>query len=110
MAITPTHVKKTVTTAGVPVQTVTDTDIKPSSVYFEATGSNTGFIYIGLSDVNSSNYIARLAAGGNWSLTSDALGTSTRGGGSGLQLSSLYIDSSVNGESVQMTYLYPTGG
>lgn len=108
-AVTPVHATKTVTTAGTEIQATATTTILPSSVYFEALGTNTGYIYIGLSTVSSTVYIARLSAGQSFTLTSDAL-SQQRSGGTGIQLSAIYIDSSVNGEKVQMTYMYPTGG
>jgi hypothetical protein len=110
MAITPVHSTLTVTTAGTEVQVTTDTDIRPTSVYFEALGSNTGYIYVGLSTVSSTVYIARLSAGEGFTLQSDGAGGNFRAGGQGLQLSSLWVDSSVNGEKVQMTYMYSIGG
>lgn len=107
MAITPVNAALTVTTAGTRVQVTATTTIKPSSVYFEALGSNTGFIYIGLATVSSTVYIARLSAGQGFSLNSDA--GSGHLGASGIQLSALYADSSVNGEKVQVTYMYNQG-
>lgn len=105
-AVTPVHETKTVTTAGTEIQATTNANIKPSTVYFEAAAANTGYIYIGLSTVSSTVYIARLSAGQSWSISYDAKGA-TRLGGTGIQLSAFYIDSSVNGEKVQMTYLFP---
>lgn len=110
-AVTPVHATKTVTTAGTRIQATATTTILPSSVYFEAAGANTGYIYIGLVTVSSTVYIARLSAGQSFSLTADGFASSNpRIGGQGLQLSAFYIDSSVSGEKVQMTYIYPTGG
>lgn len=105
-AVTPIHTTKTVTTAGTRIQAVTSTNILPSTVYFEAAAANTGFIYIGLVTVTSTIYMARLSAGQSWSISSDVT-SQQRTGSTGIQLSSLYIDSSVNGEKVQMTYVYP---
>jgi len=107
MAITPVHATKTVTTAGTRVQLETDTSIKPSSAYFEASKANTGNIFIGLVTVTNAIYIACLAAGEGISFGAEPGG---KYGGTGIQLSSFYADSSVNGEKVQVTYLYPTGG
>lgn len=113
MAITPVLVTKTVTTAGTRVQVTADTDIKPVAVYFEALASNTGQIYIGGSNVSSSVYMARLTipsttSAPSWTLSSPNPGG--RIGSTGIQLSDLYVDSSVNGDKVQVTYLYATGG
>lgn len=112
MAVTPTLITKTVTTAGTQVQVTTDTDIKPISVYFEADAANTGVIYIGLSDVSSTSYFARLpipstASSPGWSISGVDAG---RSGGSAIQLSNIWVDSSVDGEKVHITYVYATGG
>lgn len=110
MAVTPVHTTKTVTTAGTRVQLTATTTILPSSVYIEALGTNTGYIYLGLVTVSSTVYISRLSAGQGIWIAADAPGTRGGLGSVGLQLSSLYIDSSVNGEKAQMTYMFPTGG
>lgn len=109
MAVTPVNSTLTVTTAGTRVQCTLDTSIKPTSIYFEALGTNTGYIYVGLVTVSSTVYIARLSAGAGFPLKSDSSGNA-RIGGVDIQLSNLYVDSSVNGEKVQMTYLYRVGG
>jgi len=95
------------TTAGTRTQCTATTTIRPSSVYFEALGTNTGYIYIGTVTVTSTLYIPRLSAGQGFSLGIEPGGGL---GSTGLQLSNLYVDSSVNGEKVLMTYMYPTGG
>jgi hypothetical protein len=111
MAVTPVHATLTVTTATTRVQVTATTTTLPSSVYFEALGSNTGYIYIGLVTVTNAIYMARLSPGQGFTLSMDgAGGVNYRSGGQGLQLSSLYIDSSVSGEKVQMTYLRAQGG
>ena len=106
----PVLIKKAVTTAGTRVQLTTNADLKPVSVYFEPLASNTGVIYIGDSAVSSTNYMARLTipsttANSSWAASGASGG---RVGGTGIQLSSFYIDSSVNGDSVLCTYLYET--
>lgn len=93
----------TVTTAGTRVQTTATTSILVSSVYFEALGTNTNYIYIGLSNVSSTVYIARLDAGHGIAFTSDNSG-GVRIGGVDIQLSQLWVDGSTNGNKVQMTY------
>jgi hypothetical protein len=111
MAITPVNAAVTVTTAGTRVQMSSDVDYKPASVYVEALGSNTGYIYVGLSNVSSTVYISRLAAGEGLTIeVPGAGGANYRAGSQGIQLSTLYIDSSVNGEKAQLTYLYAQGG
>lgn len=112
MAITPKQVTVTVTTAGTRVQVTTDTAIRPHAVYFEALSSNTGQIYIGDVLVSSTVYMARLTipsttSAPSWQISSPA--GAGHAGGTGIQLSNMYIDSSVNGEKVQVTYVYNTG-
>lgn len=105
MAVTPVNTKVTVATAGTRVQGTSDTSIRPADAYIEASGTNTGYIYVGLSNVSSTNYIARLSAGQGFAI--GAVGhLQTRDPESGtLQLSSLYFDASVSGESAQLSYL-----
>ena len=80
--------KKTVTTAGTRVQLATTTTVK--SVTIKALATNTGKIYVGSSTVASTNGY-ELSAGD--SITLDIA-----------DLASIYLDSSVNAESV--TYIY----
>lgn len=113
MAVTPVLITKTVTTAGTAVQVTTDTGIKPSAVYFEALATNTGQIYIGPSTVSSTSYFARLPIPSTTSAPSWSIGSVDGGGrasGTEIQLSNFYIDSSVSGEKVQITYVYEIGG
>ena len=112
MAVTPSLITVTVTTAGTRVQVTSFTTIRPIAAYFEAVGSNTGQIYIGNSSVSSTSYYARLGipsttSSPSWSITGSSEG---RVGATGIQLSSFYVDSSVNGDKVQVTYIYETGG
>ncbi len=104
MAISPKHATLTVTTAGTRVQSTTDVDYKPHSVYFEASRANTGYIYVGLVTVTNAIYFASLAAGEGFSLSAE--GTSRQG----IQVSNLYVDASVSGDKCQLTYMYSTGG
>ena len=106
-AVIPVNAALTVTTAGTRVQATATTTIVPSSVYFEALGTNTGYIYVGVVTVSATVYITRLSAGQGFYINAD--GANGRIGLTGIQLSSLYVDSSVNGEKVQMTYQYPIG-
>jgi len=113
MAVTPVLLVKTITTAGTQIQVTTDTDIKPVAVYFESLETNAGQIYIGDADVSSTNYMARLpipstTSSSSWSLASASNGG--RVGGTGIQLSNLWVDSSVNGDKVLVTYVYEIGG
>lgn len=112
MAVTPTLITVTVTTAGTRTRVTTNTSILPKAVYFEAVGSNTGVIYIGSVAVSSSSYFARLpipstSSSPSWSISADEGG---RVGSTGIKLSDFYIDSSVSGDKVQVTYIYETGG
>jgi hypothetical protein len=105
MAITPVQSTVTVTTAGTRVRPNSDTSILPTTIYFEALGTNTGNIYIGLSNVSSTSYIARLSAGQAVCFSSDHTGSSAVTKDSVCyQLSNFYVDSSVSGEAVQVTY------
>lgn len=106
MSVTPVNSTLTVTTAGTRVQVTATTSFKPSFVYFESVA---GTIYLGLSNVSSTNYIAKLTAGQGFSLSTD-VGGNYRAGGQGIQLSSLYIDSAGNGDKCQLTYMYAIGG
>lgn len=113
MALVPTLITVTVTTAGTRTQVTSNTGILPTAVYFEAPAANTGQIYIGGSTVSSTSYFARLpipstTSAPSWGISSNA-GTG-RIGGTGLQLSSFYIDSSVNGDKVLVTYIYESQG
>lgn len=88
--VTPTAIytgKTTVTTAGTQVALASSQTIK--SVTIKALSTNTGFIYVGNSGVDSTNGF-QLSAGDTVSLDLT-------------NLSTVYIDSSVNGEGV--TYL-----
>lgn len=100
---------KTVTTAGTQIQSTTNTALAVTSVYYEALASNTGNIYIGDADVSSTLYIAKLAAGEGFTIAIDNNGGRATTG-SEIQLSSIWIDSSVNGEKVQMTYIQRSAG
>jgi hypothetical protein len=104
-ATTPVNVTKTVTTAGTEIQVSTGAQ-KPASIYFEALGTNTGYVYVGVAAVSSTAYIARLSAGQGFAIASDSGGNRV---GGDLVLSDYWVDTSVNGEKVQVTYLYRTG-
>ena len=112
MGITPKLVTLTVTTAGTRVQVTSDTEIRPHAVYFETLSTNTGQIYIGDVTVSSTVYMARLtipsaASAPSWQISSPA--GAGHAGGTGIQLSNMYVDSSVSGEKVQVTYVYNVG-
>lgn len=106
MGIKAINASKTVTTAGTRVQVSTSATYV-TSIYFEALGTNTGYIYVGDSSVSSTVHIARLSAGQSFTIAVDV--TTGHGVGSELNLSDYWVDSSVNGEKVQVTYLQRTG-
>lgn len=107
MGVKPVNETKTVTTAGTRVQVTTNESTLASSIYFEALKTNSGNIYVGISDVSSTKYIACLAAGEGINISTDTHGG--RSGGVDLALDSFYVDSSVNGEKCQVSYLQKTG-
>jgi hypothetical protein len=104
MAIVPVMVEKTVTTAGTRVQVSTST-VYVSSIFCETPRGNTGYIYIGGSAVSSTVFFHEFAIGKDtWSMTSPLAGDG-RVPVNAINLSDLWIDSSVNGEKVKITYL-----
>ena len=107
MAITPINASVTVTTAGTRVQVSATTTLKPTSIYFEALGTNTGYIYVGLVTVTSTLYITRLSPGQGYSICVDSMGASRMG--NDFQLSAFYLDSSVSGEKCLVTYYHRAG-
>lgn len=108
--ITPVNISATVTAAGTRVQISGSTTLSPTSIYFEAKKDNGGNIFIGMSNVSSSQYIACLSAGSGFSVTSDGLGGSGRLSGIGLNLSAFYADTSNSGDKVMVTYTYNQKG
>lgn len=108
MGIAPVNASKTVTTAGTRVQ-FTTSNIYCTSIYVEALSSNTGNIYVGTSSVSSTVYIAKLAAGQGFSMTTDNHSAGSSSGGSEYNLSFLYFDSAVSGEKVLVTYQQRVG-
>lgn len=104
MGIAPVNSTVTVTTAGTRVQ-ANSSSVLAISIYFEAPKTNTGVIYLGTSDVSATKYIAALSPGQGFGLSTDARG---RIGGEA-QLNVYYVDSSINGDKVQVTYLQRTG-
>jgi hypothetical protein len=105
MGVKPIISTVTVTTAATRVA-ISSTDLYVSSVYFEALGTNTGYIYIGDSVVSSTAYMTRLAAGVGFAQSIDTTGGKT---GVEINLKHYYVDSSVSGEKVQMSYMQRTG-
>lgn len=89
----------TITTAGTRVQ-VSATQLLATSVIFQSDPLNTGKVYIGDSAVTSVNGLA-LAAGESCSITPEAV----RGNFTDIDLSDIWVDSSVNANVVRVSYL-----
>lgn len=101
MSLKPVVAALTVTTAGTQVQCISTVTYSPF-IYIEAKDTNTGSIYVGDLNVSSSLYIAKLSAGQGVNIGADFFGrTDTQK----LDLSTVWIDSSVNGEIAMVTYL-----
>ncbi len=102
MAVTMTTTSKDVTTAGTRVALFASTTL----VYefeVQAKNANTGTIYLGGAAVASTNG-RQLTAGQSWS-TSGLLDDAAKSKNLLIDLGAVYIDSSVNGEGVIVTYL-----
>lgn len=97
---TNTIADKSVTTAGTRVQ-ITSIQLYVYSVIIQALGSNTGKIYVGDSNVSSTQCYAELPAYGTTTLDG---WNKEKGTMELLDLSKIYIDSSVNGEGVHIGY------
>ncbi len=97
--VQPVYLSKVVDTAGTEIQ-LSSTELLVYSFIIEAKPANTGFIYIGDSTVSSTAGI-RLAAGGSFSSSDIQLGGNYS---AQFDLSDWYIDSSVNGEGVNIIY------
>lgn len=100
--MTPVNTTKTVTTAATRVQ-VSTSHILVTSVYFEALKTNTGVIYVGLSDVSGTVHMSALSAGEGMNISVDQVAKHTSQ--TMLDLYSFWVDSSVSGEKVQVSYL-----
>jgi hypothetical protein len=97
--------KKTVTTAGTPVQ-ISSTSIKAHSVCIQVNSANTGKIYIGTSTLVAATYVGVLKVLPPPSASSYPEFVATQiMAQNGIDLSELWIDSSVNGESAIVSYM-----
>lgn len=103
MGITPVTLNINVDSAGTAEQISSDTSILPSSILFVAPRANTGNIYIGLSDVDSSDFIYELAPGDSAQISADGHG---KGRASGLQLSNFYVDAATTNDDCNVTYMF----
>jgi hypothetical protein len=86
----------TVTTAGTQVQ-VSATPIYVDQFIVEGKRGNTGFIFVGDADVSSADYAVSLASAVNHRFVAPHQDNK-------IDLSSVWIDSSVNGEIAMVTY------
>lgn len=93
----------TIATAGVAVQVAADTTIV-KSIIFEADPSNSGLVYIGGSNVTSSNGNA-LNAEQTLEITPD----DQRGNAQEFDLSGFWVDSATNGNVVRVSYTRKKG-
>ncbi len=96
-------VAKAVTTAGTRVRLVASS-LLASECVIKALGANTGIIYVGGSDVASSNGF-QLAAGESVSVGQLLQAGALSRGEQRLDLTDIYLDSSVNGEGVRVLYV-----
>jgi len=97
--LVPTSASKSVTTAGTRVQLSTDSSIRSGYIVIQALSTNSGKIFLGGTTVSSSNGLT-LSASASVTLNAEAI----KGGARIYRLSDFYIDSSVNGEGVNITY------
>lgn len=94
------HLRKTVTTAGTAVALVASKTMV-RGVMIQAETDNTGKIYVGDSSVSSSDCAVDLVAGNAVSLDAPNMGI---GEAESFDLALVYIDSSVNGDGVNVSY------
>jgi hypothetical protein len=99
-AVTVVSTNKTVTTAGTRVR-VTSSSTLATSVVLQAGCNNTGYQYVGDSTLTTANGI-RLSACEKFAISADSLPTSAMGS---IDLTNLYLDSSVSGEGSSVFYL-----
>lgn len=90
----PVAIQKTVTTAGTRVQVSTDALLNVRSAVVQALATNTGVIYVGGSNVDSTHGVT-LQPGESITLEVE---------GDHLNLSSVYIDAATNGDKANVIY------
>jgi hypothetical protein len=95
------QVNKTVTTAGTRVALAAATQ-RVRSLMIQAESTNTGVIYIGDITVSSTVKGATLTAGNSLTIEAPVMG---QAGADDLDLASIYIDSSVNGDKVSVLFI-----
>lgn len=103
MAVAIATVSKNVTTAGTRVA-LSATSLVVREFEVQAKTTNTGIIYLGASDVASSNG-RQLTAGDSWAMASLVQDDKESTPNITIDLANVYIDSSVDGEGVIVTYL-----
>ena len=91
---------KTVTSAG-ERERLTTSNIKVSAVSLTAERTNTGYIYIGDSQVSSINYGWELDPGDNVVLSAEAFGLAN----AEISLKDTWLDSSIDTDGVAVAYL-----
>jgi len=89
----------TIPTAGTAVQ-ITPTAIQAHSISIEADALNTGKVYIGLSTVDSDNYIMALEKGEQLEIEAALI----RGNSEVFTLSDYFVDTETNGNTVHVSY------
>lgn len=104
MLLTLKHFRKTVTTAGTRIQLTTN-EVNVVYLIIQALTGNTGRIYIGNNQVASTSSFVDLAPDSSISLDSAQLGL----GDAKLDMSKIWLDSSVSGEGVNVGYIEVQG-
>ena len=100
MYITPTCFLKTVTTAGMQ-ERLSQNRIKVSSVIIQAEPTNTNYVYVGDSQVSSTNHGVVLAAGDLITFSAQVLGM----GYALISLWDIWLDVDTSTEGVSCMYL-----
>ena len=95
MQLKPHGFLKTVTTAGTQERLTTSNRVAPA-VLLQAELTNTGYIYVGDSEVSSTNYGVCLAAGDVYTLSAEELGW----GRAQISLKDIWLDNSVSTDGV----------
>lgn len=97
-----TSISKNVTTAGTRVALVAST-LEVYEFEVQAKTTNTGLIYLGGADVASTN--GRVLSAGQSFAVSGMLDINDKSPNDKINLGAVYIDSSVNGEGVIVSYI-----
>ena len=90
---------KTVTTAGTQVPLRTN-NIRAVAVTLTAERSNTGYVYVGDSEVSSTNYGFDLMAGDSYTISPVEFGLAT----AHISLKDIWLDVSVSGDGVSVLF------